>query len=109
MSFGKKIVRRWKISSIIFKAVLVTILLIIFCISSLRIYFPVFEGNIGSGYVRSYESLNDKFSSSLARTFNKYEVFYMRIGNIFIISSISYYDENLMATCTTVADQEQAR
>ena len=85
------------------------VILIIFCISSLRIYFPVFEGNIGNGYVRSYESLNDKFSSSLARTFNKYEVFYMRIGNIFIISSFSYYDESLMATCTIVADQEQAR
>jgi hypothetical protein len=109
MSFGKKIIRRWKRSSIIFKAVIVSILLIIFCISSLRIYFPVFEGNIGSGYVRSYESLNDKFANSLARTFNKYEVFYLRIGNTFIISSLSYYDENLMATCTIVADQEQVR
>lgn len=109
MSLGKRIIKRWEAASIKFKVALSLIALIIFCAVFLRIYVPVVEGNIGSGYVRSYERLNSKFANSLARTFNKYGVFYIRIGNTFVISSISYYDESLMATCTIVADQEQSR
>jgi hypothetical protein len=84
------------------------ILTVIFCALFLRIYVPVVEGNIGSGWVRSYETLDDQFANSLKNVFNKYEVFYIRVGNIFIISSFSYYDEELMATCTMVANREKS-
>lgn len=89
------------------KALIIGVILFLFCITSLRVYVPVVEGGHDEGFVRNYVRLSDNFADSLQRTLKKYDVMYIRIGNCFITSSWSYYDINLMATCTMVADCER--